>query len=786
MSDTWFEGVGLAESPFAAETESPFAAEAEAPAEAWTPAGAGLPATWPEYEHEADGGLAESPFAAEDPTSAWARAADTGEGEAGLGEAELEADYAAAEDEERSWAGEAELDEAQTSLEGQLEEELGFEPSNPPVNLEGLLGDVARGAAGILGGAGRVTGWFVPVAGGTPPATAFVNRLIAAGTRNQNALTDAVFYAMHPELSHRKLDPGNAWDKDLIRQWHALRDEIVIPALGRADLTAPPIAPAAPPHVTVEQFLADNQAALARFPTTDDAELRLLLTAIIKDKILDVDWGVLKADPPLRPKSRVALVPLVFQHRTGKLIDQKLWDVVVGRHHELKNSPDHDFSPGEWEELKRIRDHLVYPMLRFVLPRISTGPDLTPSSGVGERVAARAHCYLGVRYQWGGKYTPLLKKGQQAPSCSELRDRGEGTLDCQALVNYVYRDVLGREIVHGTTGGGVRRLYESPDFRRVGTPQDVALQPGDLLLKGKAPDWHHVGIFIQGCDVIEAPYTKTVVRRQCDGSIPKSWQLVLRFNEERGGAAEVADAHLRYEDSPSAPTAPSGPFGTLVVDTPGWEYSYRFTAEDVLWTAKLTKLEAGGEDDAPNQAVIWAMFNNWALFAHKTRLWRSFTAFVRAYSTTLQPVLVNVNTARAHYGKPGYVAIKGAGFYKGTDIPRGQLERHLRTQREPWGKLLAATRSLAERAVRDEVPNPGIGNATKFGSSLIWGQRAKKLSKEPTEEQWRRYTQSITRMGDVPVSWIGDVPRLDQKKNAFFLDRRASHLPPNAVRVVRP
>jgi N-acetylmuramoyl-L-alanine amidase/Extensin-like protein C-terminus len=57
MSDTWFEGVGLA--------ESPFANEVEAPTEAWASESVGLPPSWP--EDEADGVRGEQPFA----TEAW-------------------------------------------------------------------------------------------------------------------------------------------------------------------------------------------------------------------------------------------------------------------------------------------------------------------------------------------------------------------------------------------------------------------------------------------------------------------------------------------------------------------------------------------------------------------------------------------------------------------------------------------------------------------------------------------------------------------------------------------
>ena len=197
-------------------------------------------------------------------------------------------------------------------------------------------------------------------------------------------------------------------------------------------------------------------------------------------------------------------------------------------------------------------------------------------------------------------------------------------------------------------------------------------------------------------------------------------------------------------------------------------------------------LESSGTDDAQNQAVIWAMFNRYALFTHKVKRYPTFSTFIRAYSTTLQPVLENVKTARAHYGNPrsNYVPIPGAGDYPGTDIPRGQLARHLKFQKMPWSELRPETRSLAERALKGYADNPGIGNASEFGSSRIWWQRAHKTRNEPSKEEWISYTKRITCSNKRPCSWVGEVPGLDQMANAFFLDRRAEKLPSNTVRVI--
>jgi hypothetical protein len=226
---------------------------------------------------------------------------------------------------------------------------------------------------------------------------------------------------------------------------------------------------------------------------------------------------------------------------------------------------------------------------------------------------------------------------------------------------------------------------------------------------------------------------------------------------------------------------PSGELGTLVVDAAGLRpFRYRFTAEDALWTAKLVQLEAGGDDDANSAAVLWAMLNRYALFTH--RKFSTFTKFIRAYSTTLQPVLVNPQAAARHAGKPHFVPSDG--YYPGTAIPRGQTRRHLATQKQPWEALKASARALTLRGLRGELPNPGIGNASEFASTrVLWMQR-NKTRVEPSAEQWRAYTQAFAKRKK--SVWIGEVPGLNQRRNAFFVKRLASGYPPNAVRVVSP
>ena len=223
--------------------------------------------------------------------------------------------------------------------------------------------------------------------------------------------------------------------------------------------------------------------------------------------------------------------------------------------------------------------------------------------------------------------------------------------------------------------------------------------------------------------------------------------------------------------------APAGRFGTLTSNAFGRQFSYRFTAEDVLWTARFLVGEAGGRDDLGNRAVIWAMFNRYALFTHT--VYPTFHQFIRAYSTPLQPVLRSAGAARRHMNEPTFV--RTGGNYPGTDVPRGQTQRHLRLQATQWSQLPASARSLAEKALKGQVPNP-IGNASEFGSTYVYFHDRNR--RYPNAEEWKRYTEGYAQQKK--WTWIGPVPGLDQRGNAFFIQRRVANLPANSVRVTPP
>lgn len=230
---------------------------------------------------------------------------------------------------------------------------------------------------------------------------------------------------------------------------------------------------------------------------------------------------------------------------------------------------------------------------------------------------------------------------------------------------------------------------------------------------------------------------------------------------------------------PASDKMPQGPFGVLTISEPApLRYSYAFTPEDVLWTARFIVGEAGGRNDADNHAVIWAMFNRYALFTHKH--FKTFHSFLRAYSTPLQAVLHSWGAAKRHMHKPEFV--RTGEFYPPPappGIPKGQLQRFRKLQETPWHQLPASARSLAEQALKGLIENP-IGNASEFASTFVYYRD--KYGKNPNDENWRKFTESHAR--NKGWIWIGPIQGLNQKKNAFFIQKRVNSLPKNTVRVI--
>ena len=117
------------------------------------------------------------------------------------------------------------------------------------------------------------------------------------------------------------------------------------------------------------------------------------------------------------------------------------------------------------------------------------GTVVDPGGSGHSSVVAIAQRYLGVPYVWGGA----------SPS----------GFDCSGLAMYCYAQI-GIGLSHGAT-----------DQQRASHPVPLSsLQPGDLVFFGSASYSHHVGIYVGGGQMIDAPHTGAVVRYD---SISGAW-----------------------------------------------------------------------------------------------------------------------------------------------------------------------------------------------------------------------------------------------------------------------
>ena len=109
----------------------------------------------------------------------------------------------------------------------------------------------------------------------------------------------------------------------------------------------------------------------------------------------------------------------------------------------------------------------------------SSGP--SPSIPAHGNVVSYARSRIGCRYVWGGS--------------------GPNTFDCSGLVMWCYGRI-GIGLPHSSREqiGSGQRIYKRSD-----------LEPGDLVFFGSPI--HHVGMYVGGGEMIEAPYTGASVRQ---------------------------------------------------------------------------------------------------------------------------------------------------------------------------------------------------------------------------------------------------------------------------------
>ncbi|HEY7204167.1 MAG TPA: hypothetical protein VIA61_07725 [Methylomirabilota bacterium] len=102
-----------------------------------------------------------------------------------------------------------------------------------------------------------------------------VKLAIRSGIRDENTLSDLVFFARHPERSGRYITSGEPNYSALSREWLDIRDRIVRPALSA------PSGPPTPVVTPLAPLTAEEQAALRQLPPLDQGNFQALRGVIV-------------------------------------------------------------------------------------------------------------------------------------------------------------------------------------------------------------------------------------------------------------------------------------------------------------------------------------------------------------------------------------------------------------------------------------------------------------------------------------------------------------------------
>jgi hypothetical protein len=253
-----------------------------------------------------------------------------------------------------------------------------------------------------------------------------------------------------------------------------------------------------------------------------------------------------------------------------------------------------------------------------------------------------------------------------------------------------------------------------------------------------------------------------------------------------GGNPELAPIVPPPEITP--PVA-SVPLGRLECRVPGRPpFGYRFTADDLVTTARFLVGEAGGVDNPENRGTLWAMLNRYAFFRNKVPRWGSFGGFLRQYSQTLQPYIRRWESVKELVNRCNETFDNlecqfrptRTETYPGTQVPMGQLVSFLELQATPWARLPESARSLALRTLTGKVPNP-VGNATEVDDTKVYFRREKR--RNPTRAEWEAYTRAFARRHG--LAWRPEQVSYDQfGHNTLFVAAAAKSFPEGAARIV--
>lgn len=211
--------------------------------------------------------------------------------------------------------------------------------------------------------------------------------------------------------------------------------------------------------------------------------------------------------------------------------------------------------------------------------------------------------------------------------------------------------------------------------------------------------------------------------------------------------------------------AQDGPFGVLARKD-GVGQAYPLTEDDALWAARMITGESGGDGDVDDAAVLWCMINSYMLRPVR-QTYPTFSSFVRAYCTPLQPYLKSQGAIDRHRrrGTPMVEVEPG----------KWQLRRHVELQERPWARLAPGARDLVERVFRGELPSP-CGNATQFCSTATYFHD--RNGRRPTDAEHVAFTEEWAR--GKGYTWFR-VEGANARSNCFFVERRFASLPEGVV-----
>lgn len=219
-----------------------------------------------------------------------------------------------------------------------------------------------------------------------------------------------------------------------------------------------------------------------------------------------------------------------------------------------------------------------------------------------------------------------------------------------------------------------------------------------------------------------------------------------------------------------AAAAQEGPFG-VVARKDGVGAPYALTAEDALWSARMLVGESGGRGDVDDQSVLFCMLNSY-MIRDVRRLYPTFTAFIRAYCTPLQPFL-KAQGAIDRHRRRGTPMVE-------VEPGKWQLQRHVDLQQRAWAQLPATARALVERAFRGEARSP-VGNATHFCCTATYFHDRE--GRRPTDAELEAYTEEYAR--SKRHRWVR-VEGASPRNNVFFVEDRHAGLPDDVVEVTLP